>query len=1388
MNDLTSFTSPWRKTLASLLRGSLWLLLAAMLLFVLVWGVLHVVIVPRISEFRPDLENWTSRKLGVPVRIGDVHARSTGMVPSFELTDVQLFDPAGRAALRLPRVLVALSPRSLVNLGFEQLYVDSPELEIRRAADGKIFIAGLDFSRSSQADTGAVDWFFSQIEFAIHDGSVRWTDELRGVPTLALQHVDLVVRNGRLQHGLRLDATPPAQWGERFTLMGNFRQPLLSTRNGDWREWEGQVYAAAARVDVSQLRRYADLGVDVAQGNGAARAWVDWSRGRVTGASADLALAEVSVTLGKDLQPLDLRSLAGRLELRLTDKGGEFNTRGLQFDTSDGVHWPGGNVRVVYQADKSGTPVRTEVWADKLDLAALSQITNRLPVGARAHAALTAYAPQGLMERIHVSWEGQPDARVKFAAQGRVTQLAIASQPVPGAEHLSGGARIGTPGVRNASVDFDLTEAGGRASLAMQNGAVDLPGVFEDPLLLFASINAEAQWKVNGQQISVHVPSLKFANDDAQGEAQVDWKTRDGATGEARFPGVLDLQGMLSRGDGTRVYRYLPLVLRQEVRDYVHNAVTAGTASGVKFKLKGDLNDMPFADSKQGEFRITANIQNANYAYVPRSLQTAAELPWPALMQASGEFVLDRTQLQLKGVHARIGPGNGLQVVKADANIPDLRNTVVAVTADAKGPLNDLLGLLTGSPLDGMISKALSKASGSGTADYRLKLNLPLAKLEKSTVQGSVTLNNNDFQIRPDVPRLQKARGIVNFSESGFGVVGGQARALGGDVRIEGGLANSVTLVKFQGTATADGLRQAKELGMVAKLAQRASGGAAYTGQLGFKGGELELTVASNLQGMALNLPAPLAKVADTALPLRVEKAVLRDSLTPLPGGQLRLQDQLTVELGRLASASYVRDVSGAEPRVLRGGLRVGSAMDEPLPMPDEGVFANIVLGNVNMDAWSAVATELVGASWTTLTAPGASAGGARGAPEANVALAYLPTSLVVRAGELQVLGGRKLNKVIAGGSREGLTWRANLEAQELNGYAEYRQPSGANPGRVYVRLARLALPPSVEAEVENLLDEQPASIPALDIVVEDFDFNGKKLGRIEVDAVNRGATAAARDGGPREWRLNKFNIITPEAQFTGSGNWATINAQSLAANGSPLPRSLGERRRTVLNFKLDIADAGGVLARFGMKDVVRRGKGTMEGQVAWIGSPLSPDYPSMSGAFNVKVESGQFLKNPPPGLAKLLGVLSLQSLPRRLTLDFKDVFSEGFAFDLFGGDIAIEQGIARTNNLQMKGVNGVVFMDGRADIARETQDIKVVVIPEINAGTASLIATWINPAVGVTTFLGQLFLRKPLIEANTKEFHVEGSWTDPKFTEVDHKPGTGENKAASADKQETTR
>ncbi len=1352
----------WLKVAAFTARASLSLLAAAWIVLLTVWGALHFIIVPRIAEFRPLLQEQASRMLGVSVQIGDIVATSNGVIPSFELSQVRLFDAQGREVLTLPRIVVALSARSLLVLGLEQLTIDGPVLNVRRAPDGQIWVAGVALPKDDKGSSAGADWVFSQPELAMRNGTVIWTDELRAAPALTLTGVDWVLRNQQRGHAMRLQANPPPEWGQRLSVSGIFKQRLLSLHAGAWREWDGVLFADLPQTDLSHVRHYADLGVDVEQGVGALRVWADVRQGAFTGATADVALNRVQVMVKPELEALGLSQVSGRLGLKVLADGLEFSTQALQFDTEDGLHWPGGNVRVALFSGDARKAASGELVADRLDLAALARIASRLPLDEAVQAHVQQLAPKGLIERFQGSWQGSSKELSSFAVKGRAVGLELAAQT------QEQGTR---PGFAGADIDFDFTQQGGRARIAVRQGHVDAPGLFEEPLIALEQLSGDVQWKIDGQDISLAISDLHFGNADLQGVAQIKWQT-DAAT---PLPGLLDLQANLSRAEARRVFRYLPLPISKEVRDYVRDSISTGTAAQVRFKVKGALQDFPYTVPKSGEFRVTADLRDVDYAYVPpippspASNKANNDPPWPALSGLDAELVIDHTSLQIKGARSKVAGFAGLQLNKIDSVIHDLYgNASVTVNASAQGPLAEMLGLVNRSPLATLTGQALANATATGQADYRFKLGIPLAALERSSVQGSVVLAGNDLQLSSTIPRLARARGTVSFSENGFSITNGQARALGGDMRMDGGWsspgaakpsANTSNTLRLQGVATVEGIRQAKELGFVSRLAQYASGSAAYSAVLGSRAGTPELLVTSNLAGVALNLPAPFAKTAEATMPLRLESTVVRSS----PSSPL--QDQVQLELGqasgqsgqsgqsgRLGSVVYVRDLSGTEPRVVRGAVALGLAADESVSMPTEGVTANVNVASLDLDAWSDVVSRL-SASETPAAA-------------SSLAMGYLPNRLALRVGELTI-GGRKLNRVLIGSGREGLLWRANLDASELNGYVEYRQPTGPAPGRLYARLARLAIAQSTAQDVENLLDEQPASIPALDVVVEDFELRGKKLGRMEVDAINLSAAPGAAGGGAREWRLNRFNITTPEAVLAASGNWANVSASAAPAPG----RSIRERRRTLLNFRLDINDAGELLNRFGMREVLRKGRGKIEGQVAWMGSPITLDYASMGGNFNVLVENGQFLKAE-PGIAKLLGVLSLQALPRRLTLDFRDVFSQGFSFDFIRGDVAIEQGIAKTNNLQMKGVNAAVLMEGQADIARETQNIKVVVVPEINAGSASLVASAINPMVGLSTFLAQLILRKPLIEAATQEFVVDGSWVDPRVTKVKRNMG----------------
>jgi uncharacterized protein (TIGR02099 family) len=1392
MNDTASPPSRLLKITAVTARWLLGLLIAAWLLLALSVVVLHAWIVPRIGDFRGALEAQASKAIGVPVRIGSITARSEGLFPAFELRDVVLQDADQREALRLVRVVASVSPRSLWRLNFEQLYIEGPQLDVRRDTQGKLHVAGLHMATDTTGETRGADWFFAQRELVIEGGTVRWTDELRQAEPLMLTDVRFVARNTARRHGLRLDATPPAGWGERFTLRGQFRQPLLSMRSGHWQTWDGQLYADLPYIDVTRLGHYVSLDARIREGNGALRVWADVNDGQVVGGAADLGLAKVDVSLDKGLQPLVLRAVTGRLAGLLTEDTLEFSTTALQFDTSDGLRWPGGNLWLQHTPNKGRTPEHGAMRADRLDLAALALIADRLPLGEATHKVLDAYAPRGLVEHIDVNWQGSLGAPERYQAKGRIVGLRVASQPgatgttgttgtteaapaaasppAPTAAATANAATAtppkvhpGTPGLSGATVDFDATHTGGTATLAIAQGTLEFPGVFEEPVIPIDRLSTQLQWKLDKGNAQLQVSRLSFANTDAEGDAQASWHTSDPATSssKARYPGVLDLQGKLTRADGTRVFRYLPLDIPQHTRDYVRDAVTKGVASSVDFRVRGDLHDMPFMDPKLGDFRIAAKVADVDYAYAPPHKQAnTAPSParngvpppmpppiWPPLTALSGELVFERAGMLVRNARGRLVGAPGVEVTKAEAQIADMSHhaSMLRVDAQARGPLAEVLR--AGAPLAGETGEIMLRARATGSADYKLHLELPLAAMDNAKVQASVVLADNELQVVPEAPSFSQAKGTLNFTETGFALANVQARLLGGDIRVEGrgrftGPNREVAL-KAQGTATADGLRGAREVGWLARLATKATGSTPYAATFSMRDGTPEFSLTSSLQGLALQLPPPLVKTAEEQMPLRIEKKVLaretRSGSAVAVG--TATQDQLLLDLGRVGTVQYVRDLVGGEPRVARGSIAIGLSADETASLPDKGVFANVNVARLDTAAWQALVGEATASAQAAPVASGTADTAAERADDPS--MAYLPTRIAVRAQQLAV-AGRTLHNVVLGGTRDGALWRANIDATELSGYAEYRHTQA---GRLYARLARLKIAPSEATQVETLLDEQPGTLPALDIVVDDFELLGKRLGRAEIDAVNRG-------GAGREWALNKLSFTMPEASFAAKGTWAGV------------PGGTAGQRRTGMTFRLDIADAGELLARFGMPGVLRRGKGRLEGDVNWSGSPFSLDYPSLGGQLQVDVEQGQFLKAD-PGLAKLLGVLSLQALPRRLTLDFRDVFSQGFAFDFIRGDARIAKGIASTNNLQMKGVNAAALMDGSADIVRETTDLRVVVVPEINAGTAALVATAINPAIGLGTFLAQWVLSKPLSAAATQEFHIEGTWADPKIAKV---------------------
>jgi uncharacterized protein YhdP len=163
-----------------------------------------------------------------------------------------------------------------------------------------------------------------------------------------------------------------------------------------------------------------------------------------------------------------------------------------------------------------------------------------------------------------------------------------------------------------------------------------------------------------------------------------------------------------------------------------------------------------------------------------------------------------------------------------------------------------------------------------------------------------------------------------------------------------------------------------------------------------------------------------------------------------------------------------------------------------------------------------------------------------------------------------------------------------------------------------------------------------------------------------------------------------------------------------------------------------------------------------------WQGRPDFVDLKIVDGQLSLELQKGQFLKTN-AGAAKLLSIVSAQGLLRRLNLDFRDVVGEGFAFDSIQGPIKISKGIATSDEVVMKGPQAQVLVRGSVNLEDQTQNLVARVLPEINAGGASIAyAAVVNPALGLGSFLVQWALRKPLQEIFASEYDVSGTWSQP--------------------------
>lgn len=1230
--------------------------------------VLRYWVLPDLGRYREDLAAALSRAVGQPISIGGLEGDWQGVWPRLTLKEVTVRDHQGRPALSLKRVDTLLAWQSLLaaELRLKRLELDAPSLAIRREPDGLIYISGIPVNRPG-ARAGLADWILRQGEIHIRHARVEWEDRLRGAPPLVLDEVGLSLDNDPLlgRHRFGLVARPPAAHASGLDLRGDLRGRSFDDLTG----WRGTLYARVPATDLSAWTAWLDFPYPLRQGRGGVQAWLDIDHGRITGVTADLALTAVRTRLARELPELDLDSLNGRIAWKQLATGFELAARGLSAQ-GPGLRFPAASLLLRYEGAQGRQPEKGRLQAAGVALEPLLQLAMHLPLRPAQRAVLQEVAPRGLVRELTLAWEGPLEAPARYSAKASFTGLGVnAWRKLPGFSNLTG--------------SLDLDEKGGTVQIVGRNSAFDLPRVMRNPVG-FDTLEAAASWRVRDGRVSLTLSRAVFANADTAGSLSGSYESVPGGAGR------VDLTGSLSRANARAVHLYLPRVVGDNTHHWLRDALLAGQVTEVKVRIRGDLARFPWPHERDdGLFQVTGRAQGVRLAYAPG---------WPEAADLAGSLEFRGNRMEIVASQAVL---SHVRLPRVRAVIPDLSAPVeiLQLEGEAQGATGEVLRFIRESPLAEWTDHFLDRATAEGSGRLALRLILPLRGSDPARVTGNYQFFNNTLRLAPDLPELRQLNGRLDFTERSVNASRLTLETLGGPATLSlATLADGTLRATASGRVTAEALQGFLPPPLDAAL----RGSTGWSLSLALRNHLANLNLTSDLVGMEITLPAPLAKRAAESLPLKLERRALNAQ-----------QEAIGLTLDRLVSAQLVRRLEGGQMVVEKGTVRLGGAA-APAPV-HPGVWVDGELPALDVDAWRAV---LDGAG-----------GGAL--PLAGVHL---------RVAALDFLG-RRFGRVHLNAWSQGSQWQATVDGDALEGEASWRSHDG---GRLQVRLKRLAVPDPLPERRVAPAGGRDVDLPGLDVVVEDLDIAHLKLGRLELAAAKRG----------QDWRIEKFRLANPDAVFSGNGTWQSWLAQPA----------------TRLSVDLDVKDLGRFLARMGHPDRIRRGNARVRGEIAWRGGPASFNLATLSGNLQLEAHSGQFLKIE-PGLGKLLGLLSLQSLPRRLTLDFRDVFSEGFAFDNIAGTTLITNGVLATRDFVMQGPAALVTIAGSTDLVRETQNLRIRVVPSLGEGVAVAGAFLGGPVVGVTALLLQKLLKDPVGQLIAYEYQVTGTWDDPQVVKVGQLP-----------------
>lgn len=678
---------------------------------------------------------------------------------------------------------------------------------------------------------------------------------------------------------------------------------------------------------------------------------------------------------------------------------------------------------------------------------------------------------------------------------------------------------------------------------------------------------------------------------------------------------------------------------------------------------------------------------------------------WPRIDGFSADIAFIGSGFETQVVRGQI---HGLEIQSARIGIDDLLNTSdLEVDGYMKGPLQEAFDFIADISENVQVRTAMRDIRAGGQTGLGLNLRLPLDDLRKYQLEGAMDLSDSTIHMSKWTAELGSLNGKLHYK---INDQSGQFNAEMITGKLNGQDANiSVSSVPIStgGVQTSVFVNSSLDIKKTIdtylpfELALQGLTPATIridTSRYNDKPDKIGLNLQSNLKGLEIDLPDGLGKSKTDERAFSLDWELVSDS--DLRNLRIAYGEDVKAELNiKMSDETAVFD---------SGVLIIGNAYSKK---PASGLSVFINKQQLHLDQW-----------WELL----------EDEPQApSVDLSGLVQEARVNLDEM-IYGGNRYKDFSLNAIQTDSAWNVNISSDTLLG--KLRMPLASGKDQV------------IEADMEKLSWNTPESgsetryrdprkLPSFNLNSKQFRFNGNEMGKLAI-RVNAGVNGLM---------IKSISLVSELFSIEGSGDWSF------------------EQNWHRSYFDVDVAstDLGKVLRHFGFEDSLDGGDANANIKAEWPGTPAEFELSRLDGDIQVAIRDGR-LKDLDAGGGRIFGLLSISRLPRRLILDFSDLFGEGFKFDKITGSFSIADGDAYTNDLSLTSSAADIDISGRIGLASQDYDQLAVVTPKM-ASSLSLIGGLAGgPGVALGLWVADRLIGKKINSLGSVTYSITGPWDEP--------------------------